>query len=299
MILGINTGFAVNRYPEPEVWTEIVAQSGARYVQLTADLLDVRLPESIVSRQIKEISRACEARGLSITSLFTGAFTRVNHLAHPDAEVRLWWEDYFRTLINVAVRLGAKRVGSHPGILSARDDEEPVLRKLRVEQNVQGWHRLAEHAAEAGLGGLVWEPMSVSREQGHTIQEARALQKQLNDGPAVPIQICLDVDHGDVSSDDPRDTDPYAWLEEFASEAPIIHLKQSSANKGGHWPFTQEYNREGRIEPAKIVETLRSKGANETELVFEFSFREREPFDRMAPKALQESVAYWRGVVPD
>jgi len=299
MILGVNTGFAVNRYPEPEVWTEIVARSGARYVQLTADLLDVRLPERLVAKQAEDIASACAQRGLTITSLFTGAFTRVNHLAHPDADVRKWWQGYFRLLIDVAASLGAKSVGSHPGILSARDDENPRVREIRVQQNIEGWHALAAHAAQAGLQFLLWEPMSISREQGHTIAEARKLQDRLNDGPAVPIMVCLDVDHGDVSSTNPRDTDPYAWLQEFALDAPVVHLKQSSTNKGGHWPFTKEHNANGRIVPMKVVETLRSNGAYNTELVFELSFREREPFDRMAPEALAASVEFWRDVVPD
>ena len=299
MILGINTGFAVNRYPEPDVWTEILAESGARYVQLTADLLDVRLPASVVARQAKEITAACAQRDLVITSMFTGAFTRVNHLSHPDPEVRQWWRVYLVLLVDVAVSVGAKSVGSHPGILSARDDSDPRVRATRVEETIEGWHYLADHAKGAGLEVLLWEPMSISREQGHTLAEARSLQDRLNCGSAIPIMMCLDVDHGDVSSSDPRDTDPYAWLAEFATEAPIVHLKQSNANKGGHWPFTHEHNQSGRIDPTRVVEVLRSQGASDTELVFEFSFREREPFDRMAPAALRESVEYWRTVVPD
>lgn len=95
----------------------------------------------------------------------------------------------------------------------------------------------------------------------------------------------------------PDDTDPYAWLSAFAADSPQIHLKQSSVNKSGHWPFTAEYNKIGRIQPERVVETLRAHGAHDAELLFEFSFREREPADSTAVEALKESVAFWRPVV--
>ena len=38
--------------------------------------------------------------------------------------------------------------------------------------------------------------------------------------------------------------------EAFPPRSPIIHIKQSSMNKGGHWPFTADYNaKDGRIMP--------------------------------------------------
>mgnify|MGYP001335273428 FL=1 len=37
--LGMNLGFAVNKYPEPEAWSRLVAEEmGVRNVQLVADL---------------------------------------------------------------------------------------------------------------------------------------------------------------------------------------------------------------------------------------------------------------------
>jgi hypothetical protein len=110
--------------------------------------------------------------------------------------------------------------------------------------------------------------------------------------------LCLDVDHGDAASSNPDDTDPFAWLRAFATEAPLIHLKQSSHDKSGHWPFTAEHNRGGRIDPGRVVRTLREAGASDTELLLELSFREREPTDSTVVEALKESVAYWRPSVP-
>ena len=45
---------------------------------------------------------------------------------------------------------------------------------------------------------------------------------------------------------------------------------------------------------SQIIESLEKCGIEETTLYFEFSFREREPFDSNAIKDIKESVKYWR-----
>jgi D-erythrulose 1-phosphate 3-epimerase len=49
--------------------------------------------------------------------------------------------------------------------------------------------------------------------------------------------------------------------------------------------------------PEKLIAALREGGSEENELVFEFTFREREPTDSQVVEALKESVDYWRGWV--
>ena len=104
----------------------------------------------------------------------------------------------------------------------------------------------------------------------------------------------IDIDHGDVSSPDPTDTDPYCWARAFAARSPIIHVKQSSANKGGHWPFTADRNRDGRIVPQRLIETIRAGGGEGNEFCMELAFREREPADRNVLAMTRESVAFWK-----
>ena len=77
----------------------------------------------------------------------------------------------------------------------------------------------------------------------------------------------------------------------------MIHLKQSSLNKGGHWPFTAENNLHGRIIPEKVISTLKHQGIEKVDLLLELSFREREPVDSTVIEVLKESVAYWRTMV--
>jgi D-erythrulose 1-phosphate 3-epimerase len=137
--------------------------------------------------------------------------------------------------------------------------------------------------------------MSVGRELGHTITETARLQDRLDAaGLAIPLKPMVDIDHGDVTSPDPQDTDPYAWARLFARRSPIIHIKQSSANKGGHWPFTAQHNEGGRIVPDKLIACVAEGGGGDNELCMEFAFREREPADRSVIAMTRESVDFWR-----
>lgn len=293
--LGINTGFAVNRFTEADQWVPIIgSELGLKSIQLTADMLNPELPTSVINRTIKDINQLCFAHNTQVTSTFTGAFTRVNHLAHPDQEVRNYWINWFKKFIDMTVDLGAESLGSHPGIFTQRDNCNPILRAERRKQNIEGWHVLGEYAKLRGLKYLSWEPMSISREQGETLEEARKLQHDLNYDSPIDFKICLDVDHGDLSSLNPEDTNPYAWLKKFAVDSPLIHLKQSKTNKGGHWPFTREHNESGKIIPEKVIKTLIENGSTEACLLLELSFREREPTDSTVVEVLKESVAYWR-----
>ncbi len=293
--LAINTGFAVNRYMEPEEWLRIVGKDlGLKRAQLTADMLNPSLPDAIVNRQLERIRAACAENGVAITSTFTGAYTRVNHLAHPDADIRAYWVEWFKRFVDITVALGSKAMGSHFGIFTAADNNDKRLREERRAQNIENWHVIGRYAKEKGLDFISWEPMSISREQGETLAETHRLQADVNKGAPLPFAICLDVDHGDVMSPNPDDTDPYAWLSQFAKDSPQIHLKQSSANKGGHWPFTAEHNKNGKIVPQKVIDTLTANGSEGAELILELSFREREPTDSTVVPVLQESVAFWR-----
>jgi len=298
-VLGINTGFAVNRYAEPEEWTRVVGDLGLRAVQLTADMLNPDLPAPVLTDHVRRIRAGCDAAQCAVTSTFTGGFTRVNHLAHPDKAVREHWIAWFCRFVDLSVDLGARSMGSHFGIFTHRDDKDPLRRAERRAQNIEGWHRIAEYAKDKGLEFLSWEPMSITREQGETLAACRSLQNDVAAGAPLPFRICLDVDHGDLASPNPDDTDPYAWLSHFAADSAFVHLKQSSANKGGHWPFTAQHNAVGRIAPGKVVETLAAHDApDDLELLLELSFREREPADSTVEQVLAESVAFWRQAVP-
>ncbi len=99
--------------------------------------------------------------------------------------------------------------------------------------------------------------------------------------------------HGVVTSDDPNDFEPYAWARTVPKISPIIHIKQSLMDKGGHRPFTAEFNVRGRIQPEPLLSAFAQGGAVNNEICLELSFKEREPNDREVIPQIAESVAFW------
>ena len=238
--LSLNTNPLVNRFAEPsDLVGAIAGEIGVGYIQLTHEFIDPNWPSATRERLTREMARCCGAHGVRVTSLMTGPYGRLNHFGHPDADVRRHSVDWFKRLADIARGLDCPAIGTQFAILTYRDYDDEERRAARLIQALDCWREVAEHASSIGLEYLFWEPMSVGREIGHTIESAARLQEALDAANlATPLKPMIDIDHGDVTSLDPADSDPYAWASAFAARSPIIHIKQSSMNKGGHWPFT-------------------------------------------------------------
>jgi hypothetical protein len=293
--LSINTNPLVNRFAEPDDLVDAIAYGiGVRDVQLTHEFVNPGWPAATTAKVARQLRKALARTGVRVTSGMTGPYGRLNHFGHPDVDVRRYYVDWFKTFADIWAELGASAVGTQFAIFTHRDYDDPQRREALLDIAVACWGEVAEHARAAGLSWLLWEPMSVGREFGHTIAACQALQARLDAaGYAIPLKMMVDIDHGDVTSPDPADTDPYAWARAFPTRSPIIHIKQSSMNKGGHWPFTAEYNRDGRITPERLLEAVRRGGGVDNEICLELSFREREPTDRRVVEMMRESVDYW------
>lgn len=294
--LGLNLNPFVNRFAEPEDLLKTIADEiGIGYLQLTHEFINPAWPAPTVRQLSARMAAACANRGLKITSLMTGPYGRLNHFGHPDPDVRDYYVRWFEGLADIAADLGCPGIGTQYAILTYRDYDDEARREAIMTAALDCWRRVADHAAKRGLTFLFWEAMSIGREIGHTIKDTLSLQDRLDKaGLAIPLKAMIDIDHGDVSSPNPADTDPYSWAGAFARRSPIIHIKQSSANKGGHWPFTAEHNRNGRIVPEKLIETIVQAGGGENELCMELAFREREPSDRNVVPMIRDSVEFWK-----
>ena len=295
--LSLSTNPFVNRFALPEELIHVLAADiGIGHVQLTHEFLNPAWPAATLVRLTARMARAASAEGVAITSLMTGPYGRLNHFGHPDADVRAYYVEWFKTLCDVAADLGCPAVGTQFAILTYADWDDPARREDMTDIALACWREVAAHAHDRGLAYLFWEPMSVPREFGHTLAETSRLQDRL-DAAALPVPLVamVDIDHGDVTSPDPADIDPFAWAETFATRSPIIHIKQSSMNKGGHWPFTAAYNHDGRIQPEPLLAAVRAGGGIDNELCLELAFRERDPTDRAVVAAMRESVAFWAG----
>ena len=295
-MLGINTGFATNRFPEPAEWARIVSEElGLRHVQLVADLLNPFWPRAAIDAEVERILEATTKYDVAVHSLMTSTYTRVNHFMYPHPELREAWSAWFKNLVDLASRLGARAVGSHFGILSARDVGDPLCYRERVDEAVHRWQDLSHHARDVGLEFLFYETMSIPREMGHTVAEAKELLTRVNEDAGVPMYYCLDVGH----APHPDERDPYLWLRELGGDSRIVHLQQTEWNHSRHWPFTPEYNAAGIIDPKRVLDTLAGTGAEEILLAFEISHREKHEVEPLVVPELRASAEYWREALPD
>ena len=293
--LGTNTGFATNRFPEPEEWARIVSEDlGLHTVQLVADLLNPFWPPSVIDAEVERIQAAAAKYEISIDSLMTSTYTRVNHFLHPYPETREAWSEWFRRFADLAVRLSARAIGSHFGILSVRDVHDPARYKERVDEAVARWQSLSHYARDVGLEYIYYETMSIPREMGHTVGEARELLDRVNDDSGAPMALCLDVGH----AAHPDERDPYLWLRELGRDARIVHLQQTEWDHSRHWPFTPEYNAQGIIDPNRVLSTLAESGADDVLLAFEISHREKYEVEPLVVPELAASAEYWRAYLP-
>ena len=295
LTLSLNTNPLVNRFADPDDLVDTIARDlRIRDIQLTHEFLNPSWPAPVLRRMTRQMGRALERTGARVTSGMTGPYGRLNHFGHPDAGVRRYYVDWFKTFADIIADLGGVAVGTQFAIFTYRDFDDPARREELIAIAIDCWAEVAEHAKDAGLSYVYWEPMSVGREFGETIQATMELQDRLTKADmAVPMWMMADIDHGDVTSPNPDDTDPYAWARAVPKVSPIIHIKQSMMDKSGHRPFTAEYNAKGAIQPEPLLKALAEGGAQDNEIYLELSFKEREPNDRQVVSQIAESVAFW------
>jgi D-erythrulose 1-phosphate 3-epimerase len=293
--LSVNTNPFVNRFAEPEdLVNTLVHDVGIGHIQLVHEFINPSWDGKTIKRLTDRMAVSLASTGARVTSAMTGPYGRLNHFGHPDQDVRRYYVNWFKTYTDIAGDLGCPVIGTQFAILTYRDFDNDARRSEILKIALDCWDEVAVHAKSRGLTWLLWEPMSVGRELGHTHESTRELQALIDAaGLALPLKPMIDIDHGDISSPDPRNVDPYAWAEAFAADSPIIHIKQSSMNKGGHWPFTAQHNADGKIVPDRLIDAINRGGGLDNELCLELAFREREPSDRQVVSALKESVAYW------
>lgn len=295
LTLSLNTNPLVNRFADPDDLIETVARDlRIRDLQLTHEFINPSWPAPVIRRLTRAMSAALARTGVRVTSGMTGPYGRLNHFGHPDRDVRRYYVDWFKTFADITADLGGTSVGTQFAIFTYQDFDDPARRESLIQTAVDCWAEVAEHARAAGLKYIFWEPMSVGREFGHTIAGALALQSRLTAAHmAVPMWMMADIDHGDLTSPNPDDVDPYAWARAVPKVSPIIHIKQSLMDKGGHRPFTAAFNAKGRIHPEPLLAAFAEGGAVDNEICLELSFKERDPNDREVIAQIAESIAFW------
>ena len=210
LTLSLNTNPLVNRFADPDDLIETVARDlKLRDLQLTHEFINPSWNAATIRRLTRQMDRALQRTGVRITSGMTGPYGRLNHFGHPDADVRRYYVDWFKTFADIIGDLGGTSVGTQFAIFTYKDFDDPVRREELVQIAIDCWAEVAEHAKGAGLSYLFWEPMSIGREFGETIAECIKLQDRLTAADmAIPMWMMADIDHGDVTSSNPDDFEP-------------------------------------------------------------------------------------------
>lgn len=290
--LGINTCFAVKRWPRPADWAPIVRDRlGLTLVQHSFDLVEPALAEGEDAVAAAELGTVAAAHSLTLDSTFTGlAAYSANLLLHPNPAAREAARAWYRHAIAFTAIAGGTSTGGHVGAFAVADWRDPARRRERWEDLRTSLTELAADAATARLRYLVVENLAAAREPS-TMAMIRDI---VTDGDAThaPIRLCLDVGHMCVPGTSGPDRDPYAWLRDLGRVAPMIQLQQSDAEGDHHWPFTRERNASGRIDADRVIDALGEGGVEEATLILEVI----PPFEQDDDTVLDDlaaSAGYW------
>src|SRR5712672_2522830 len=111
--LSLNTNPLVNRFAEPaELIDTIASDICIRDVQLTHEFVNPGWPAATITKFIRLFRAALNRTGVRVTSGMTGPYGRLNHFGHPDADVRRYYVDWFKTFADITADLGGNSIGT-------------------------------------------------------------------------------------------------------------------------------------------------------------------------------------------
>jgi D-erythrulose 1-phosphate 3-epimerase len=293
--LGINTCFAVKRWPEPEQWLDIVKNElGLPCCQFSLDLVDPMFDEVATAAYAERVRAYAAANQVLIHSTFTGlAAYSWSLLLHPDEQMRLAAMRWYERAIDFTARLGASGMGGHLGAFSVPDASNPARKQALIQDMLERLRFLSRYAADRGLQFLLFENMAVTREWGHTIAEAQELIS-LTTSNNVPLVLCLDIGHPCALHTGTSSDDYLAWFAQSWAHTPIVHLQQTDTTGDHHWPFTQAYNAMGVIQAEKVISAVRSWSQASDVYLFLEPIHPFEAADATVLDELRASVTYWQ-----
>ena len=294
--LGINTCFAVKRWPRPEDWAAVVQEDlGLELVELSADLLEGMDVPGERSQTIARTRAALADHGLVAETTFTGlnAFGS-NLLMHSEPERRTAGVAWYRNLVDVTAELGALATGGHVGTMSVPDWTAPDRREARMANLRESLADIAGHARRAGLEFLMLENLPSPREPSTFAW----IEDLVTDGDEthVPWRLCFDVGHTCTPGASDEELDPYAWPGRFTGRIAEVQLQQTDGMGDHHWQFSAARNRAGVIVAGKLLRTLEATMSGDTRLILEIIPPGEQPDDEVLAE-LKESVDYWRRAI--
>ncbi len=296
--LGINTCFAVKRWPEPEQWLTIVKDElDLNCCQFSLDLVDPMLDEMTTAAYADTVRAYAATHGVLVHSTFTGlAAYSWSQLLHPDRAMREAAMSWYERAINFTARLGAFGTGGHLGALSVQDAASDVRKQALIRELHERLQALSRYAAQKGLQFLLFENMAVPREWGYSIEEAQSLASLVATG-GVPIILCLDVGHPCALHTGTASDDYLAWLAHPWPHTPVVHLQQTDRSSDHHWPFTPEYNDKGIVRATSVLNAIKQWPDDIDVYLFLEPIHPFEADDASVLDDLRQSVQHWQGAM--
>lgn len=265
--LGINLSFAVKRWPEPDIWAQMVREElELDLVQFSFDLLDPWWPSELSMPLARRVRKAVEANDLSLHSAFVGlsAYT-YNALCHPEAEGRKAATQWFKRAIDISAEMGAEAVGGPVGGMSVEATNHLDRVEASYRNLLNGLVELTNHAKEQGLKRIYIEPTPLAREVPWTVEGAKQLTQDLAGRATVPIAYTIDLGHalykplyGEGASLEP-------WFQGLGDQIGLIHLQQTDGLSDSHWGFT----REGIVDPHEVARQAAAAGLADVPMLLE------------------------------
>ena len=297
--LGINTCFAVKRWPRPSDWISITKNElklgGA---QISTDLLSPSFEFSSAIKYMEEVKIVASAYDLEIHSLFTGlgAYSSNLLLSNSESERKSAFE-WFCRLVDLANLVGAKGIGGHIGAISVDANKDSKSRTGLIESLKVYMFKLAEYAKSNGLEHLQFENLAVVREYGHSIVEAKDLEDSLMNS-SVPWILCLDVGHPAALGRESKDNNIRDWISQPWRNTPVLQLQQSAYSSDRHAPYFSRDPIEGENSPAEIIRGVNKWEASTVPAFFEI-IHPHEVSDELVLKEIKESIALWQRLIVD
>ena len=184
-------------------------------------------------------------------------------------------------------------MGGHIGAFSVQDAMHEQRKQMLMQELQERLSALSHYAADKGLSHLLFENMAVTRECGHSIEEAQWLTN-LNTNGGAPLVLCLDVGHPCALHTGTASDDYLAWFAVPWPHLPVVHLQQTDNTGDHHWPFTRDYNAQGMIRAEYIIEAIQPWLMIGDVYLFLEPIHPFEAEDNMVLDELRESVEYWR-----
>ena len=257
--IGINGAFLTRRWEEPENWMRLTHELGYPYHEFCADVLDPFFSgDTAYQLETAERTReAAEKYEVTITDVYTGMAThRFHGLSHSHPRVRARMRDWIVHCMDIALAMGADRIGGHWDALSVEVLKDTDKAERVMARTASQFRDLAQVAADKGMKALYNEQMYIPSETPWTIEQAyRFLEAVNRERTGVPVYLTVDVGHqaGMHYGLEGEDLSYEEWLRHFAPVSEAIHLQQTTPDASAHWPFTPEYNTQGHVDVESVL----------------------------------------------